>query len=351
LASALVIRFGSLGDLCLLAWSLSRLARGEEGPPRHQVTLVTKAAYADLLSNVPGVDEVVPLGGSRPADMTALARTLGGRRFDHVIDAHGNLRSRLLLARLGRRPHARLAKDTWARLALLLWRQRPAALERTMRDRYDLLVQDLLSGPGEAGPTPAPFSPPLRRLIPTDPGRGPVLGLAPGARWTAKRWPDSHFADFLDRFRRISAAPVRIFLGPQERSWFTGSALERRSGSLAEVSLWQGKDLTATAAGLAGCTTLLTNDSGLMHLAEAVGTPVLALFGPTVREFGFFPVLPRSQVLQRDLACRPCSRHGKRACWRRDLACLERISPPEVLAALLTMPAGPNCRTWEDSLA
>jgi heptosyltransferase-2 len=72
-------------------------------------------------------------------------------------------------------------------------------------------------------------------------------------------------------------------------------------------------------------------------MAEAVGTPVLALFGPTVREFGYFPIRPGSRVMERSLDCRPCSRNGKRPCHRGDLACLRDIPPDEVLAALSAM--------------
>jgi ADP-heptose:LPS heptosyltransferase len=78
---------------------------------------------------------------------------------------------------------------------------------------------------------------------------------------------------------------------------------------------------------------VVTNDSGLMHVAEAVGTPVVALFGPTVRGFGYFPSLPRSAVLETNgLECRPCSRNGRRPCWRGDHACLTRIDSEAALA-------------------
>jgi heptosyltransferase-2 len=76
---------------------------------------------------------------------------------------------------------------------------------------------------------------------------------------------------------------------------------------------------------------VVTNDSGLLHLSEAVGTPVVALFGPTVREFGYFPRLGASAALEVPLECRPCSRNGKRPCHRGDLACLERIEVGAVL--------------------
>ena len=92
-----------------------------------------------------------------------------------------------------------------------------------------------------------------------------------------------------------------------------------------------------TAARLARCSRLVTNDSGLLHIAEAVGTPVLALFGPTVREFGYFPILARSLVLEKSLDCRPCSRNGKRPCHRGDLACLQDITPDAVRSVLASL--------------
>lgn len=189
--------------------------------------------------------------------------------------------------------------------------------------------------PAGRAPEPAP-APPFAHLAGRDPA-GPCLGLAPGARWAPKRWPQESFAELLRGFRRRSAAPVRIFLGPQER-WFAGSELERAAAAAGAVEVVREADLVDLAAALGGCSTLVTNDSGLLHLAEAAGTPVLALFGPTVREFGYFPCLPQSRALEERLACRPCSRNGKRACWRRDHACLRRLAPTRVLAALMAMP-------------
>jgi len=141
----------------------------------------------------------------------------------------------------------------------------------------------------------------------------------------------------LQDFRKVCSAPVRIFIGPEERIWFAESDLSRTASGLAAVEIVQDKDLIRTASALAGCSSLVTNDTGLLHLAEAVGVPVLALFGPTVRDFGYFPHLPQSLVLQRDLDCRPCARNGKRPCWRLDQACLQEISPVTVLAALSRM--------------
>jgi heptosyltransferase-2 len=339
LSRTLVIRFGALGDLCLLAWSLAALARAHAAATGRDraaggpvADLVTKSAYADLLARVPGVGEVHALAGPGLWALARLASRLRDRRIGTVIDAHGSLRSRVLLGLMRRRAARRLAKDTADRLALLFLRRRGAGLGRSMRDRFDAALG--LPGAGAGDPRPRP---PLAGLAPAIDAAGPRLGLAPGARWDSKRWPDARFAEFLHAFRSRRAAPVRIFLGPQEEAWFGGSALAAAAAELPGVEIRRDRALTEVAAGLGGCATLLTNDSGLLHLAEAVGTPVLALFGPTVREFGYYPQLPGSRVLELPLPCRPCSRNGKRPCWRQDRACLADIPAARVLEELLRM--------------
>lgn len=354
----LLIRFGALGDLCLLAWSLGSSGERAGGEPareratgkRVQVTLVTKQRFADLATQMPGVDTVIPLAGSRFRDVWHLARQLRSHHYDAIIDAHGNLRSHLLLGLLGRTPQSRLAKDTFARLFFLTWRRPSPKLSRTMRERFDAIIPpevkagDKGATDQQAGPATARtwLQPPLAHLrpspAPSAPTIPPILGIAPGAHWATKRWPDKHFCSLLQKFKEVSEWPVHIFLGPQEARWFPHSELAALARGSSSVTVWQNTDLIGIARALAACATLVTNDSGLSHLAEAVGTPVLVLFGPTVREFGYFPTLPDSRVMEVDLSCRPCSRNGKRSCFRGDLACLERITPTTVLATLLDMP-------------
>lgn len=324
----LVIRFGALGDLCLLAETLARAALAPARSGR-RVTLVTKAAFAPLLAEAAGVDRVVPLAGVGLRDVAALAGLLRRERIDTVIDAHNVLRSHLLLALLGRRPQARLAKDTAARLALLGLGRPAPSLERTMRDRFAELLPALTDG-GTAPPTAPPA---LAPLAGPRPAGAPVLGLAPGARWDTKRWPVEHFAALLTAHAAGAGGPVRIFLGPQEEAWFDAGPLAAAARA-AGTEVLRGLPLPVVAARLAECAVLVTNDSGLLHLAEAVGTPVVALFGPTVRAFGYAPHLAGSTLLETELECRPCSRNGKRPCHRGDLACLQRITPATVLAAV-----------------
>ena len=332
MSQTLVIRFGSLGDLCLLGWALARrcderIAAGLDPDP---VTLVTKPAFAALAAGFRGVGSVMAPDDTGAMAVARLARRLAGLKPGTVVDAHNVLRGHLLLALMGRRSDRRLAKDTAARLALLRGGLPAPRLERTMVARFDdLFAVD--RPPAGAAPT-APV-PPLIHLRPSASTAGPVLGLAPGAQWDTKRWPQDRFAAVLSHHLERTGGTVRIFLGPKEESWFAGSDLAAlASGSRVEVI--RSGSLPHVAAGLGACHAVLTNDSGLLHLAEAVGTPVVALFGPTVRAFGYFPRLPASRVLEIPLDCRPCSRNGKRPCHRGDLACLVRITTEEAGAAV-----------------
>ncbi len=327
----LVVRFGSLGDLCLLGWALARLADRPDSSHR-RVTLVTKSAFAPLLTRVRGIHQVIPLMDSGLGAVARLAAQLRAESWDRVIDAHNTLRSHLLLGLMRRRPDRRLAKDTAARLAFMGFGHRAVGLDRTMHDRFE----DLTTGLAQPAEGTAPTQPPLASVgRPKDDSPTPkVLGLAPGAQWDTKRWPEDHFATLLDMHLRDHRSGARIFLGPREETWFAGGPLEKAARGNDRVEIIQGRSLIEVAGLLSECHLLVTNDSGLLHVAEAVGTPVVALFGPTVREFGYYPLLPDSRVVENSLECRPCSRNGKRPCHRGDLACLRDITPESVQATL-----------------
>src|SRR5213079_3443104 len=89
-----------------------------------------------------------------------------------------------------------------------------------------------------------------------------------------------------------------------------------------------------TGALLARARVVVSGDTGVMHMATGVGTPVVALFGPTVAQFGFFPYRAPAAVLERGLECRPCSSTGTAACPLGHHRCLTDITPEEVAATV-----------------
>ena len=90
-----------------------------------------------------------------------------------------------------------------------------------------------------------------------------------------------------------------------------------------------------TAADMMMCNLVYCNDSGLMHLATAVNVPVIAFFGSTVKEFGFFPYKSKSLVLEREsVLCRPCTHIGRNRCPQKHFSCMLDITPTDALNSL-----------------
>jgi heptosyltransferase-2 len=136
--------------------------------------------------------------------------------------------------------------------------------------------------------------------------------------------------------RRIrTVADVVVLGGPGERE-VAGMIAEAGGGGAASAA---GRfSLTGTAALLKRSRALITCDTGVLHLATAVGTPIVGLYGPTVEQFGFFPYHARATVIQRDLTCRPCSSHGGPTCPLGHHRCITEILPEEVAAAVASLP-------------
>jgi heptosyltransferase-2 len=343
----LLVRFGALGDLVLATAAASRLKRHRPGL---RVAIVTRHAFAPVLFRHPDVDRVfvLPPGHSGPAGLSALARTLRADGWNHIVDLHGSVRSRLLALLLRPRRVVRYRGRGVARRLLvsapwLARRFEPPSRDHRVVDAYAAAVDRWFLAEGIAPPVGPPPDPSVH-LAPAEVGWAfgelerlgiphGAIGMAPGARHATKRWPIGYYAELIDRLAVRNAAVVPVFLGTSTGDLELETELRaavRRPEALRIVR----QPLRRAAALLGRLSGLVTNDSGLMHLSAAVGTPVVALFGPTVGEFGFLPAGPGHQVLERPLSCRPCSLHGGPVCPRGHFRCLKEIAPEEVLAAL-----------------
>jgi heptosyltransferase-2 len=130
--------------------------------------------------------------------------------------------------------------------------------------------------------------------------------------------------------------PVPVFFGPEE-----GALLGEWRALWPEDGSWLAirEGLSVVVACLERLDRVLTNDTGLMHVAAAVGTPVTAFFGPTVRSFGFYPAGDGHRVFEvQDLPCRPCAVHGGSRCPKGHFRCMLDIDPAEVSLTLSTTP-------------
>lgn len=146
-----------------------------------------------------------------------------------------------------------------------------------------------------------------------------------------KRWAAENYAELARRIAFDFGHHV-VLLGDRDDAPAAIPIAREAPGRV--VNLIGRTDVMEAAAVISRALVFIGNDSGLMHLAEAVGVPVIALFGPTVEEFGYYPSLPQSKVLERSLPCRPCSRNGRRPCPRGTQECLTGIPVDSVEEAL-----------------
>ena len=335
----LLVRFSAMGDTLLMTPLIRALKLRY---PEAQLTVVTKEEYAPLFRHNPRIEKVI--GWRRGNSLAALGRQLRAEGFSHRLDLHGSLRSRALRWHVGGRwtsyPKHRAARGVLIRTKRNIYRDR-----RPVVERYFDAARELAVAP-DAGSLEV-FLP--RATLEAAEGflterrlglRRQLMAVAPGASRFTKRWPEHHWVALVRRLIE-DGNDVIVVGGTAERELAAGiaTAAELESGAEPRVGSAAGEfDPAGTAALLKRSRALVSGDTGAMHLATAVGTPVVALFGPTVEAFGFFPYHAKATVLQRDLTCRPCSAQGSAVCPLKHHRCLQDLQPAEVLEALRKLP-------------
>lgn len=167
--------------------------------------------------------------------------------------------------------------------------------------------------------------------------RTKTVVLAPGSVWATKRWTPEGFAEVAAAMSARGYA-IELVGTREERDIcdFVASRVQH-FGHSGIVRNYAGEiDLIQTARKLAAARFAVTNDSGAMHIAAMVGTPVVGIFGPTVLDFGYRPWSRFASVVQPDvlLKCRPCGKHGARVCPIGTHECMTGISVDLVLRQL-----------------
>jgi lipopolysaccharide export system permease protein len=253
----LFITSNRLGDAVLTSGLLAHLVDAHSGA---RLTIACGPIPAPLFRSLPGLERLIPLAKRRWAGhWLDLWRQVAGTRWDLVVDLRDSAVSRLV--RAGRRVTYRSAGHRLHKVAEL----------------GRLLALD--PPPSPTIWTDAAAEAEATRLMPG----GEWLSLAPAANWTGKEWPAERFAELADRLTGpagpLAGARVAVLAGPGEAERCR-PVLERLGPSRALDLVGRTDPLTAAAC-LKRARLFVGNDSGLMHLAAAAGTPTLGLFGPT----------------------------------------------------------------------
>lgn len=326
-APALVIQTAFLGDVVLTTPLLEALAR-RHGP----VDVVTTPAAAPLLETHPAVRRAIAYDKRRadrgPAGVLRLARALRAGGYAIAYLPHRSLRS-AILARLAGIPRRVGFHDGWPSLYTGV-RHRPASgheIDRLLALADERPHHQTAPSLGiTAGDHAA-----AERLVREVGGDLPIVALAPGSIWGTKRWPG-----YAALAARLADRATVIAVGAPEDAELAAEIVAAvRAAGGAAVNACGRLALREAAALIGRAAVLITNDSAPLHFAAAMGTPIVAVFGPTVPGFGFGPRGPRDVVVERlGLPCRPCSAHGPRTCPLGHHRCMREILVEDVMRAI-----------------
>ena len=300
----LIIRFSSLGDIVITTAVVEALKRHF---PDSKLYYLTKRIYSQVFEFDKRIFKVIEIQGNETP--YEIMKKIGHNDYDVIIDLHSSLRSILVSAFTKSKLKVRVNKHSLAR-RIMVWSK------NRYRRRFDVLGSYFQT---------------IRPLHIHDKELGKrVIGIAPGARHKTKRWNEHSYACLADEIALRGDMP--IFIGDK----YDVEVVERIRKNMirTSISLVDEIDLAGTIGLISHLDGMIANDSGLMHVAGALDVPLVALFGPTHPDLGFWPGYRSGRFIHSGADCSPCSLHGSAPCKKQNRICMDDISWEEVLKTL-----------------
>ncbi len=335
----LIVRLGALGDI---VHALPVLGALKDEWPLAQIDWIVDARYADILNYVEGLHRRIVVRAATPAATPEVVSFAGGRgfvgawrfmrqqRYDVALDLQGLLKSAVLARLSGAR---RVIGFTAAMLrepqAVWFYNETVSSVADAHIIQKNLAVLAALDI-RERG-LRFPLRVPQSRLademthVATDTGDGRFAVMNPGGGWANKRWPAARFGELAARLWAEQRIPSFVLWGPGEES-LAHTVVKRSLGAASRLPATTLGEVLAVAARAA---IVVSGDTGPLHLATALGTPVVGLYGPTFPSRNG-PWHTSDMTVSRDNTC-IC--HYKRRCVRH-VACLDEIGVDEVFRAV-----------------
>ena len=307
----LIIRFSSLGDILQCFPAAQHLHTGARAESA-EIHWITREDFAEVVRLNPLVNRVIPF--SRKNGIIGLIKLgfqIRKENYELVYDAHNNLRSHILCAILRWNSKViRRKKFRMRRYLLFHWHLNLFGKKVVGRETY----LDPL------GPKPTHFQLSLPLV------KQNYVALAPGAAWPLKIWPVDHWVGLIQRF------PDQKFVLVGGKSDQICFEIEKKTKSEQVSNLAGQLNFTESIQKVAQAKAVVANDTGMLHAADLLAVPTIALIGPSA--FGY-PAAKTSHSLEVDLWCKPCSKDGRGPCRNKvHMKCLHDITADSVARKL-----------------
>ncbi len=326
----LVIRFSSLGDIILLS-PVFREIKKEFASSK--IVFMTAVEFQTIYQANPHITHTYGL--QRKAGISEIFRArkfIQKENFDFIFDAHCSLRSKLICLFANSKIFYTF-KRSWRRYLLIYFKKKSKKKIISQRASYLLMLQKFSNKKQIRDSSSEFFLCPQTKSTIANIFRGYLLCdtklvvIAMGARYFNKCWPAFYWFSLVKKLKERKLQVVLIGT-KQDKELVPNYS---RVAKICSMDLTGKLSVCESAALLARALLLVCVDSAALHLAESVGTPVVAIFGPTSKEFGFAPFLAKSHLLEVELACKPCSPHGKKKCVnKKEKECMKLVSVESV---------------------
>ncbi len=320
----LAIKFSSIGDIVL---TMSPIISLRTIFPNAKIDILTLHDYVPILEGNKYIDKIIPF--TRKSDFIKLIKTgtwINNSDYDLVIDFHNSLRSRIIRFFVRKIQKYYLKKPRWKRF--LLFRFHKNYFEDDF-SQLKLLHQPIanLSTTNEY---PLPYllvseeeKKQTHVLLKKKGITKPYITIVPGAAWPQKSWLIEYYHHLLVEIKRKNDVDFVILGGKNDEIC---SEISKYNSKILNL---QGKtNLREAMAILSNSKNVIGADTGLTHIAEALGKRVAVILGPTTRETGAGTNRKDSIIIEnKEIWCRPCSQNGKRKCYRDEQYCMTTLSP------------------------
>ncbi|MDO9255287.1 MAG: glycosyltransferase family 9 protein [Bacteroidales bacterium] len=325
----LIIRFSSIGDV-ILTTPLVRCLRAKF--PTAQIDFLVKKEFAVVLSGNPHLNNILIFDkNAGKGELRRIRQFVKQNKYSHILDIQKNIRSIFISAGSGAIVSGfskkLVERDLLIRFGINIYKEIKPVYLRYFESIADLGVE--YDGKGtEVFPAASEAEKVTEILehnqIPLD---MPLLVIAPGAQWENKRWPEQGFATASDTFCSQTGAYPVLIGGPGDVEICKQVQTLMKTPSL---NLAGKLSLMGSASILSRANMAFTNDTGMLHMAQAMKTSVIAVYGPTTRELGFFPLPENSRVAEIEISCRPCTQKGLHSCPKKHFRCMKDLKPEMV---------------------